>query len=354
MKKYLAWKLNASKKESFQSNYYLRNLPNDSLLLGECEEKRITTSLKNLMIIGEVGSGKTTLIQTILTSLFYGRFSKEFQVILIDVKKDDLYQFFQALPHLACPILNEAKLAIDALLWLNDEMKRRRKLFSSLNIQHFKEYQTLEDSSEKLPILLLVIDEYLDILDLYPNAFKKTIIRLIQFGESLGIYTILSTCIPTKESLFETLKARIPNRIIFKSNSNTESSFSFLERKDLYYLEGKAFKHFYSIRFEEKFMKKHFKAIDEFSYLIPIESLKQYEGDKREQYEDLLYRVGYFCVKNNCVNTSTIQLVFTLGFAKTNKIMENLEQRTILSSKDGLKERNILVDIKTLQKIFHK
>ncbi len=64
--------------------------------------------------------------------------------------------------------------------------------------------------------------------------------------------------------------------------------------------------------------------------------------------------MGYFCVKNNCVNTSTIQLVFTLGFAKTNKIMENLEQRTILSSKDGLKERNILVDIKTLQKIFHK
>lgn len=102
----------------------------NSILLGEKDGVWITTSLKNMMITGEMGSGKSTFLRTMLIFLFYTILPEDLKLILIEVRKSE-FSLFQNIPHLACPILEDTRMALNALCWLNEELERRKTIFSS-------------------------------------------------------------------------------------------------------------------------------------------------------------------------------------------------------------------------------
>lgn len=252
----------------------------NSILLGEKDGVWITTSLKNMMITGEMGSGKSTFLRTMLIFLFYTILPEDLKLILIEVRKSE-FSLFQNIPHLACPILEDTRMALNALCWLNEELERRKTIFSSYNLPDYKAYKTLfeeKDNIEHLPILLLVIDEYADLINLSPKESKEALLRFTQIGETFGIYVILST-----KEWMDSPKIPIPNRIIFKPKKE-EKSFTLKEnlccikRKEFLFFEGNRLRQYTCIRFDTDVINRMISSLEKTkksSYLIFMDKLRQ-------------------------------------------------------------------------------
>lgn len=180
------------------------------------------TKVPHMLIAGATGSGKSVFLHSLITSLITTRTPDEVRLMLIDPKRIELNPY-KDIPHLLCPIINSSK---DTYLKLNklvDEMERRYDLFASSSTREIKEYNKYVDSKEdRLPYIVVIIDEYADLLDV-DKEIRNPLIKLLQKSRAAGIHIVISTQRPSLNIIDGVIKANIPTRISFQAFSYIDS-----------------------------------------------------------------------------------------------------------------------------------
>lgn len=177
------------------------------------------------LIAGATGSGKSVCINTILVSLMFKASPDEVKMLLIDPKMVELAPY-NHIPHLVSPVITDAKTATAALKWVVDEMERRYELFAHSGVREIKRFNELvkeKQMGEKLPYLVVVIDELADLMMVAPNEVEESICRIAQKARACGIHLLIATQRPSVDVITGLIKANIPTRIAFSVSSQVDS-----------------------------------------------------------------------------------------------------------------------------------
>ncbi len=333
------------------------------------------TDMPHCLIAGATQSGKSVSINTILVSLLAKNSPDTLKLILVDPKRVEL-AFYNNLPHLATPVISDPVEATEALKWACEEMERRYDVFARNRAKKITDYYEKRKQNPTLPpmpYIVIVVDEFNDLVMQCGNEVNECIVRLAQKARACGMHIILATQRPTVSVVNGTIKANVPCRIAFRVASQVDSQTildeigaeSLLGRGDMIikntgnplraqgaYLpdeEIEAICQYITDRYDPDFIFTH----EDLRNSI-IKSQGGIGGGKDAQGEndELLYSIAVYCVENNVCSINSIQAQFALGFNRASRIVTLLENMKIVSPKNGTKPRDILVDLYQLNKIF--
>ena len=324
------------------------------------------SEMPHMLIAGATGSGKSVCINSLIVSLLYKYSPDEIKLLMIDPKVVEL-SVYNGIPHLLIPVVTEPKKAAGALNWAVNEMDKRYELFTKYKVKNIKSYnQQVEKGfiSEKLPYIVLIVDELADLMMTCPNDVEDYICRLAQKARAAGIHLIIATQRPSVDVITGVIKANIPSRISFAVSSGIDSrtildqtgAEKLLGRGDMLYSPMGANK---PLRIQGAFISEEEvenvvefikSSEDEVNYKEEIiehinnESLSttnnSHEG---EETDVLLDEAIQLVVEYQQVSTSFIQRKFKIGFNRASRIMEELEAQGIISERDGSKPRKVLI-----------
>ena len=320
------------------------------------------------LIAGATNSGKSVCVNTILVSLLLRNTPTDLQLILIDPKMVEL-QPYNDLPHLITPVITDAKLASSALKWAVDEMEKRYRLFAqnrSRDITSFNDNVlngTIE--LEKMPRIVIVIDELADLMIAASQDVEESIRRLTAKARAAGIHLLVATQRPTTDVVSGTIKSNIPTRIAFKVASFVDSTTildgqgaeTLLGKGDMLFKENDQIIRLQGawIPDEEIYrVTDYIRANSEPNYIYLHEELKQ-QVRKQEDISDELFRpVAEFVIEQQNASINSIQKEFNVGFNRAKTLMDSLEAMNIVSESTGTKAREVLLTFEELQDILSK
>ncbi len=332
----------------------------------DIEGKPVYAPIKSMphgLIAGQTGSGKSVCINTILISLLLKYKPSELKMILIDPKMVELSSF-NDIPHLLTPVITDAKAAAASLNWVVDEMERRFQAFRDVSARDIEAYnEKTEDVQEKLPYIVIVVDELADLMLTAGQMVEESIMRITQKARACGIHLILATQRPSTDIVKGTIKSNIPTRIAFSVSSHIDSQTiidsagaeTLLGHGDMLYapsgqskqrLQG-AFINDKDIDTIVNFIKNQAEA----NYLFNEDALVK-NAAKTFEYDDLLDDVAYFVVNRQEASINKISKTFNIGFNRAQSIVESLEAAGIVSGNLGSKAREVLVDMDELDDIL--
>ena len=176
--------------------------------------------MPHLLIAGSTGSGKSVCVNTLISSIFYKAKPDEVKLLLIDPKVVELANY-NGIPHLLIPVVTDPKKAANALNWAVVEMNRRYKLFAGTQVKDITSYN--QKAEEKLPKIVIIIDELADLMMVSSNDVEDYICRLAQMARAAGMHLIVATQRPSVDVITGVIKANIPSRIAFAVSSQTDS-----------------------------------------------------------------------------------------------------------------------------------
>ncbi len=177
--------------------------------------------MPHLLVAGQTGSGKSVMINTILTSLLYRNSPSDLKLILVDPKQVELKPY-DGIPHLLTPVITEPEKCISALKWTVAEMERRYKALSEVNRRNIAEYNNLK-KEEGMPYIVVVIDELADLMMMAARDVEALIVRIAQKARAVGIHLVLATQRPSVDVITGLIKANVPARIAFTTTSQVDS-----------------------------------------------------------------------------------------------------------------------------------
>jgi S-DNA-T family DNA segregation ATPase FtsK/SpoIIIE len=180
------------------------------------------TKMPHLLIAGATGSGKTVCLNTVICCLLMHNTPNDVRFILIDPKRVELVQY-NSIPHLAAPVIVDSQKAIDSLRWLLEEMNGRFQKFSTSGARHIEGYNKDKQGSEKLPYLVLIIDELADLMMAGFDEVESSLCRLAQMARATGIHLVVATQRPSVDVVTGLIKANFPTRISFAVTSQVDS-----------------------------------------------------------------------------------------------------------------------------------
>jgi len=333
------------------------------------------TSMPHALIAGATQSGKSVCINTILVSLLAKNSPENLKLILVDPKKVEL-TFYENIPHLATPVIDDPSEAAEALKWACAEMDRRYDVLARNRVRKISDYLEKRKqipTMEPMPYIVIIVDEFNDLVMQCGQDVNDCIVRLAQKARAAGMHVILATQRPTVDVVNGTIKANIPCRIAFRVASSTDSSTildetgaeSLLGRGDMLIKNDNA-----PVRAQGAYISDdEIGSICDFlcqkyqpDYIFTHDDLRasisksqsSTGGGKDASGEDdeLLFAIAEFCVAGNACSINAIQNNFGLGFNRAQRIVQLLEERQIVSPKCGTKPREILVDDYKLREIF--
>ena len=333
--------------------------------------------MPHLLIAGTTGSGKSVCINTILISLLYKATPEEVKLVLVDPKKVEL-NIYNGIPHLLVPVVFDPKKAAGALHWCVTEMDRRFDLIESMNVRNIEGYNKAianDPNKEKLPQIVIVIDELADLMMTASNEVETSICRIAQKARAAGMHLIIGTQRPSVDVITGLIKANVPSRIAFTVMSQVDSrtiidqvgAEKLMGRGDMLYapvgqkpmraqgafvsdgeLEGiidfikeNSQKAEYSneiisrIDKEAALCGKKGKARDEAADAM--------EDDGEEEEDPKLEAAIKLAVEQGKISTSLIQRKLSLGYGRAAKIIDVMERRGIVAPPDGQKPREVLI-----------
>ncbi len=380
-----------------QDERFNENSNSLTLALGkDISGEKIFTDLEkmpHLLIAGTTGSGKSVGINTMILSLLYKFKPNECKLILIDPKMLEL-SIYEDIPHLLTPVVTDPKKAVFALKWVVREMENRYKLMSSVNVKNissynnkvlrtissgrklFREVQTGIDSDsrmpiiekkeiklEKMPFIVVVIDEMADLMMVAGKEVETLVQRLAQMARASGIHLITATQRPSVDVITGTIKANFPSRISYKVASKFDSrtilnemgAEQLLGSGDMLFLEnGANIKRLHGGFVSETEVEKVVKLIKEqavFDYKKEI-SLEDKDisnnatGDLIADNNDELYNKAVeIIIKQQKVSTSYIQRYLQIGYNRAARIVEKMEEDGIISEANNAGKRHVLKKI---------
>jgi S-DNA-T family DNA segregation ATPase FtsK/SpoIIIE len=340
--------------------------------------------MPHVLVAGTTGSGKSVTIHSMITSLLYRNGPDDLKLILIDPKRVEL-TLYNNIPHLLTPVITEAKKTILALKWAAKEMDRRYDILEAESVRDIESYhknvfdknpkKTRKNSAgvdeeinaDRLPYIVIIIDELADIMSSYPRELEAAIVRLAQMSRAVGIHLILSTQRPEVNVITGLIKANIPARIALKVSSQIDSrtildaggAEKLLGAGDMLYSSGEAQpERLQSAFISEGEVKKVVKYLadaykDEVSEEITLTSgsisadKSIFESSLEDgEDDDEMYEEARACViEAGKASTSYLQRKLKLGYARAARLMDVLEERGVIGPGDGAKPREVLEKI---------
>lgn len=342
--------------------------------------------MPHALVAGTTGSGKSVTIHSIITSLLYRNGPDDLKLILIDPKRVEL-TLYNNIPHLLTPVITEAKKTILALKWAAKEMDRRYDILETESVRDIESYHNNvwsknpkkttknsdgvdeETGADRLPYIVIIIDELADIMSAYPRELESAIVRLAQMSRAVGIHLILSTQRPEVNVITGLIKANIPARVALKVSSQIDSrtildaggAEKLLGAGDMLYSSGEAQpERLQSAFISETEVKKVVKYLadayrDEVSEEItltpgsisPDKSIFESSlEDDADDDDDEMYEEARACViEAGKASTSYLQRKLKLGYARAARLMDKLEERGVIGPGDGAKPREVLEKI---------
>lgn len=313
------------------------------------------------LIAGATGSGKSVCINTILLSLLYKAHHDEVKFLLIDPKMVELAPY-NGIPHLISPVITDVKAANMALKWAVQEMEERYEQFVEARVRNITSYnrKMTEEQTEKMPFIVIVIDELADLMMAAPQDVEDSICRIAQKARACGIHLLVATQRPSVDVVTGLIKANIPTRIAFSVSSQVDSrtmidsvgAERLLGKGDMLFVENGANK---SLRLQGPFVSDEeidrvasfMRQTAEPNYLFEQEQLLL---DLEEEAEDeLLHEVIHFVVENGQASTSLLQRRFRIGYNRAARLIDTLEMKGIVSEQNGSKPREVLINATQLK-----
>jgi len=323
--------------------------------------------MPHMLVAGSTGSGKSISIHTILISLLYKNSPDMLKLILIDPKRVEL-SIYNNLPHLIAPVVTDNKKAIGALRWVIQEMDRRYQTLLEAGSRDIKSYN--KGATEPLPFILVVIDELADLMQTYGREVEGSIIRLAQMARATGIHIIVSTQRPSVEVITGLIKANITTRVALQVASQIDSrtildtagAEKLLGRGDLLFVSAESSKprRLQGAFISEEEIKKVVRFIIENNDVsvsgVSIENSAEPEathifesfGSHGEDDGDELLEEAIEVVRSaGKASASLLQRRLKVGYARAARLLDIMEERSIIGPGDGAKPREILIDTNT-------
>ncbi len=343
--------------------------------------------MPHVLVAGTTGSGKSVTIHSMITSLLYRNGPDDLKFIMIDPKRVEL-TLYKNIPHLLTPVITDAKKCILALKWAAKEMNRRYDILEEEVVRDVESYHNnvLTKTSKKvkrnadgteeiidndrMPYIIIVIDELADIMSSYPRELESAVVRLAQMSRAVGIHLIISTQRPEVNIITGLIKANIPARVALKVSSQVDSrtildtggAEKLLGAGDMLYSSGDAQpERLQSAFISENEVKKVVKYLadaykDEITDEIVLTSgsispdssifESSLEDDNASADDDEMYEEARACVMEaGKASTSYLQRKLKLGYARAARLMDRLEERGVIGPGDGAKPREVLEKI---------
>ncbi|MSS77230.1 DNA translocase FtsK [Anaerococcus sp. WCA-380-WT-2B] len=352
-------------KEMIASDEFIKNDRQLPFVLGKSISGRPMVSaiekMPHLLVSGATGSGKSVCINTIIMSILYKHSPDEVKLLLIDPKIVEL-SIYNGIPHLIMPVITDPKKASSSLFWAIREMERRYKLFEEnhvRDISSYRAYQEMDEKIEKLPYVVIIIDELSDLMMTAAGEVEDYITRLAQKSRACGIHLIIATQRPTVDVITGTIKANIPSRIAFAVTSQIDSrtildmsgAETLLGKGDMLFSPSDAMK---PMRIQGAFVSdsevlrvvNYIKESRENEYdQKAIETVEEKtKVVENEDEDELIDEAIEIIISENTASVSLLQRKLKIGYARAGRIIDQLENRGVIGGYEGSKPRKVLVD----------
>lgn len=320
--------------------------------------------MPHLLIAGSTGSGKSVCVNTLINSILYKAKPDEVKFLLIDPKVVELASY-NGIPHLLIPVVTDPKKAANALNWAVVEMNRRYKLFADTQVKDITSYNA--KAEEKLPKIVIIIDELADLMMASANDVEDYICRLAQMARACGMHLIVATQRPSVDVITGVIKANIPSRIAFAVSSQTDSR-TILDMGGAEKLLGKGDMLFYPlgaakpVRLQGAFISEgesekiinfvKSQVNEEISYENTIiETISKSNITKSSDEDELLSQAIEFVVESGQGSASMLQRKFKIGFNRAARLIDSMEERGVVGQSEGSKPRKVLMSKQDLQNL---
>jgi len=311
----------------------------------------------HLLVAGTTGSGKSVFINTLLASLLYKFSPSELRLILIDPKMLEL-SVYNDIAHLLTPVVTEPKKAIIALKWVCKEMERRYSMMNEEGTRNLEGYN--QKASEKLPYIVVFIDEMADLMMTAGKEVEHYVQRLAQMARACGIHLVMATQRPSVDIITGSIKANFPSRVSFQVASKYDSrtvlgeigAEQLLGNGDMLMIKNGAS----LIRYQSAFISDdevnklilEIKRSQKVEYLDELDEIIKNNNenfDELSEEDELLVSKSIDLIKSTKkASTSFLQRNFQIGYNKAARIMETLEHRGVVSEPNHAGKREILID----------
>ena len=359
-------------REILESDKFIDGKSKLSMALGKdvAGEPIVTDIAKmpHVLIAGSTGSGKSVCINTLITSIIYKAKPSEVKLVMVDPKIVEL-SVYNGIPHLLIPVVTDPKRAAGALAWAVQEMEDRYHRFAEKGVRDLKGYNAEIEKEEnglgKLPQIVIIVDELADLMMVAAKDVEDAICRLAQKARAAGMHLVIATQRPSVDVITGLIKANVPSRIAFAVSSQVDSrtildmagAEKLLGKGDMLFYPAGASKPtrvqgaFVDDKEVEKivdFIKSNGTATYNDAILESIEKANSNEKDIKDMADEdetdpLLDEAIATVVETQQASTSFIQRRFKVGYARAGRLIDQMEERGIISGYQGSKPREVLI-----------
>ena len=328
--------------------------------------------MPHLLIAGATGSGKSVCINTIIMSILYKARPDEVKLIMVDPKVVEL-SIYNGIPHLLLPVVTEPKKAAGALNWAVNEMNTRYKKFAGVGARNLKGYNDIaakmefkegEVPVEKLPEIVIIIDELADLMMVAPGEVEDAICRLAQLARAAGIHMVIATQRPSVNVITGLIKANVPSRIAFSVSSGVDSrtildmngAEKLLGKGDMLYFPSNipkpirvqgAFVSDEEVSKVVQFLKDNMSGEVNYDESITETAIASKAGGQAAEQQDdrdsLFADAGRFVIEKERGSNGMLQRQFKIGFNRAGRIMDQLADAGVVGPEIGTKPRKVLM-----------
>ncbi len=323
-------------------------------------------TMPHLLIAGATGTGKSVALNTMITSILYKATPEDVKLIMIDPKRIEL-SMYDGIPHLISPVVTDMKKATNALFWAVREMERRYKLLSVKRVRNIKQYNQKiarekppedEPPPEKLPYIVVIIDELADLMMVSSRDVEVGLTRLAQMARAAGIHLIIATQRPSVDVLTGLIKANFPTRMSFQVSSKIDSrtiidsngAEALLGNGDMLFLPPGTAKlqrihGAYVSEDEVNKIIEFLKAQKAPEYVEEVLEAPEPEkgGGGDEEYDERYDEAVALVTKTGQASISMVQRHLRIGYNRAARIIEVMEKEGVVGPSDGVKQREVLV-----------
>lgn len=350
-------------KEIIKSQEFKQRKTNLTIALGKDVSGKVwvadLSKMPHLLVAGSTGSGKSVCLNSIIISLLYQNSPDDLRLIMIDPKRVE-FTIYNGIPHLLTPVITDTVKTVNALKWVISEMDRRFELLSKHAKRDIGAFN--RETNEKMPYLVVIIDELSDLMAVAAAEVEAAIIRLAQMARAVGIHLILATQRPSVNIITGLIKANITSRIAFSVASGTDSrtildtsgAEKLLGRGDMLYicpdlgkpkrLQG-AFVRDHEIKRITDFLKSKAEPeyLEEVTQKPPIGAHVPGFDFNSDSDDELLGEAREVILQAGKASASLLQRRLKIGYARAARLLDLLEEQGIIGPADGAKPREILI-----------